>query len=140
MTGDEEAAGRRTDEALESGGFADMRPAYRAIMRRLKQQDTGAFDEATRRYEEVLAPALADEGDDPLAAWAEYGTWLARRLGAGRLVRLDATGLASPAEPQPVPGQVLLFLPDSDREPAIPILRPSSPSVPQETALGLLAR
>ncbi|MGD8495884.1 MAG: hypothetical protein PVF05_06805 [Gemmatimonadales bacterium] len=137
---DPDVAGRRTEAALESGGFADMRPTYRAIMRRLKQQDADAFDEATRRYEEVLAPALADEDRDPLAAWAEFGSWLARRLGPGRLVRLDETGLAAAAEPEPVSGHVLLFLPDSNRDSAIPLLRPSSPSEPQATALDLLVR
>lgn len=130
----------QTDLALAAGGFADMRPVYRAMMRRLKQQDADAFDEATRRYEEVLAPALADEDRDPLAAWIEYGNWLARRLGPGRLVRLDETGLATAAEPEPMSGHVLLFLPDAERDSGIPLLRPSSPSEPQATALDLLVR
>jgi hypothetical protein len=140
VTEESDAAGRRTQEALAEGGFTDIRPAYRSVMRRLKEQDADAFAEATRRYEDVLAPALADETKDPLAAWTDYGAWLARRLGPGRLVRLDETGLATAAEPEPMPGHVLLFLPDSDREPAIPILRPAKPSPAQATALELLAR
>jgi len=135
-----DAAGRRTQDALAAGDFADMRPVYRAVMHRLKEQDADAFAEATRRYEDVLAPALADTGQDPVAAWTAYGTWLAQRLGPGRLVRLDETGLATAAGSDPVPGHVLLFLPDANRESAIPVLRPSSPTPSQVAALELLTR
>lgn len=130
----------RTDEALEAAGFADIRPDYRTMLRRLKQRDATGFAEATRRYEEVLAPAVAGGVADPVAAWVEYGVWLARRLGSGRLVSLDASGLASDAGPEPVPGHVMLYLPDEVGDPAIALLGPVVPSAAQKAALELLAR
>jgi hypothetical protein len=130
----------RTDEALEAAGFADMRPVYRAMLRRLKERDAADFAEATRRYEQVLVPAVAGGDADPVAAWVEYGAWLARRLGPGRLVRLDESGLAIDADPKPVPGHVMLYLPDEARDPAIALLGPVAPSAAQKAALELLTR
>lgn len=135
-----DAASVRTQKALEAGGFADMRPAYRAMLRYLKQQDAGRFDEATRRYEEELVPALTDDERDPVAAWAEYGAWLAGETLPGRLLRLDESGLATPSDPDPLPGHVLLYLPDESRRAAIPIVLPADPSPSQQAALELLAR
>lgn len=130
----------RTDEALATGGFADMRPDYRAILRKLRDFDAAAFAEATRRFEEELVPAVADGGADPIAAWVAYGAWLALKLEPGRLLRLDESGLATPADPDPVPGHVLLYLPDEARQPAVPIVLPADPSPSQQAALELLAR
>lgn len=140
MSDDEGAASDRTEAALKSGGYADIRPVYRAILKRLKQKDAVLFDEATARYEETLVPALADGDTEPVAAWVEYGTWLARKLATGRLVRLDESGLATNSEASPKPGQVLLYLPDEKGESAIPLLRPAAPSAAQKAALGLLVR
>lgn len=133
-------ANARTQEALEAGGFADMRPAYRDMLRHLKKQDAARFGEATRRYEEDLVPALTDGEQDPIAAWVEYGSWLAGETQPGRLLRLDETGLATPADPAPLPGHVLLYLPDDSGPPAVPILLPADPSPAQQAALELLAR
>lgn len=133
-------ASSRTQKALEAGGFADMRPAYRAMLRHLKKQDAARFGEATRRYEEELVPALTDGERDPIAAWAEYGAWLAGETQPGRLLRLDASGLAVDADPDPLPGHVLLYLPDAEREPAIPLLLPADLSPSQQATLKLLAR
>lgn len=130
----------QTDEALAAGGFADMRPDYRAMLRRLKELDAAGFAEATRRYEEDLVPAVAGGDADPVAAWAAYGAWLAQKLGPGRLVRLDESGLAVGADPDPLPGHVLLYLPDGSGRPAVPILMPADPSPAQQAALELLVR
>ncbi|MFW6084958.1 MAG: hypothetical protein ACODAA_07080, partial [Gemmatimonadota bacterium] len=70
------AASDATVAALKSGGYADMRPVYRAILKRLKQKDAVLFDEAAARYEETLVPTLADGETDPVTAWVEYGAWL----------------------------------------------------------------
>ena len=137
---DDGTASDRTEAALKAGGYADMRPVYRAILKRLKQKDAVLFDEATARYEETLLPALADDTTDPVAAWVEYGAWLARKLTTGRLTHLDQTGLATNGDPTPVPGEVLLYLPDEKSESAIPLLRPAEPSAAQLATLGLLVR
>lgn len=133
-------ADARTEEALEAGGFADMRPAYRDLLRRLKLRDEEAFEGASRRYREDVVPAIADGATDPIEAWLAYGAWLAGRFGGGRLVRLDETGFASAAEPEPIPGHVLLYLPEGAGDPAIPLLHPAEPSPAQRAALELLAR
>ena len=131
----------RTTEALAGTGLADMRPAYRALLRRLKESDREAFSEATARYDEVLVPAIAG-GEDPIAAWVKYGVWIARRLTPGRLVQLDATGLAVDVagDPEASADRVLLYLPDAETEAAIPIARPVEPSPAQRSALELLVR
>lgn len=129
------------DNRLAAGGFADMRPAYRTLLRRMKEKDSGAFAEATERYERTLLPAIEAGAGDPLAAWTSYGLWLAGRLGPGRLACLDATGLASDVtDATPSVGNVLLFLPDAEKEPAILILSPAEPSEAQRSALQLLVR
>lgn len=137
---DTDALNASTEAALESGGYADMRPVCRTILKRLKQKDAVLFDEATARYEETLVPALSDDDAEPVAAWVEYGAWLARKLASGRLVRLDESGFAADSEAAPAPGHVLLYLPDEKDESAIPLLRPAEPSTAQKAALGLLVR
>ncbi len=131
----------QTTQALASAGLADMRPVYRGLLRRLKEADPEAFSEATARYGEVLVPAIAG-GEDPVAAWVTYGVWLARRLMPGRLVQLDATGLADDVagDPGANADRVLLYLPDSETQAAIPIARPVDPSPAQRSALQLLVR
>ncbi len=130
-----------TAEALAAAGLADLRPAYRALLLRLRKQDPEGFAEATTRYEQVLTPTV-ESGADPVTAWLAYGTWIARRLLTGRLVELDPTGLATDVtgEPEASAGVVLLYLPDAASETAIPIARPTEPSAAQRTALQLLVR
>jgi len=130
----------RTEEALEAGGYADMRPTYRDLLRRLKQRDAEAFDEATRRYRDDVVPAIAGGDEDPVSAWTTYGAWLADRFAHGRLVRLDETGLATSAGPDAAPGHVLLHLPEDSGDSAIPLLLPAELSPAQEAALELLVR
>ncbi len=131
----------QTTRALTDAGLADMRPAYRILLRRLKASDPAAFSEATARYDEVLVPAIAG-GDDPVATWVAYGAWLARRLLPGRLVQLDTTGLATDVsgDPEVDSSRVLLYLPLAEKESAIPIVRPLEPSNAQRSALELLVR
>ena len=57
----EDGARGRTDEALESAGLADMRPAYRRLLVRLKGVDPAAFEEASSRYRDDLEPAIAEQ-------------------------------------------------------------------------------
>ena len=135
-----EAADALTQKALVAGGWADMRPIYRTMLRNLKLRDPSAFEEASRRFASEIEPAISAGEREPVDAWVDYGAWIATRLGGGRLVKLDETGLAEPGEARPQPGNVLLFLPESGDGAAIPILQPAQPSAAQEAALELLTR
>ena len=141
MSKPEDPIQEQTTGALADAGMADMRPTYRGLLRRLKESDPTAFSEATARYDEVVVQAIG-RGDDPTAVWTAYGAWIARRLMAGRLVQLDTTGLASDVtgDPEVSSDRVLLYLPDVERESAIPIACPLEPSPAQRSALQLLVR
>ena len=141
MSKPEDPIRQQTTDALAGAGLADMRPTYRALLRRLKESDPTAFSDATARYDARVVPAIAD-GNDPIAAWIAYGVWIAGRLMAGRLVQLDATGLAVDVtgDPEASSDRVLLYIPDPEKEPAIPIACPLDPSPAQRSALQLLVR
>jgi hypothetical protein len=130
---------RRTAEALERAGLDDPRPALRNLLRDLKAADREAFAEATRRYQEVLVPSLADDAEDPATAWLEYGCWLAQRTSPGEVVEIDSTGRARPAGMTPREGLLFLHLPSDSKRKAIVLLVPREASVPQRETIGLLA-
>ncbi len=136
----EDRARDRTDEALERAGLADMRPAYRRLLVRLKQADPMAFEEASRRYREHLEPAIAAGEADAIAAWLDYGTWLAGRFASGRPLEIDASGRARPFDPGSTPGAgaMVLHVPEDDRAPATVLAMPSAPSNPQRETVDLL--
>lgn len=136
----ETAGSDRTDEALRRAGLADMRPAYRKLLVRLKQSDPAAFDEASRRYREELEPEITAADSDPIRAWLAYGTWLAGQLAAGRTLAIDASGRAQPFEGSSAPeaGVMILHVPEDDRAPATLLAMPSGPSESQRETAELL--
>lgn len=73
---------------------ADLRPACRRLLKRLRQVDEREYDEAVRRYREELLPAVAGGDEDPVEAWNRYGVRLAHRVTPGRLLAVDSTGRA----------------------------------------------
>jgi hypothetical protein len=131
-------ARNRTDSRLAGSDFEDPRPALRELLRRLRAQDVEGFAEATERFEQVLVPAAASEHCDPLVAWIEYARWLSDRLAHGRAVRIDATGLASPASGEPERGMLLVHLPDEQKAHAMVLLAPRQLSSPQQETIRLL--
>ena len=133
-----ELANRRTEQALERAGLADPRPALRDLLRELKASDPEAFAEAAARYQQVVVPAAAAEADDPLAAWLEYGSWLADRVAPGELVSIDASGRSRPPAPTLRAGELYLHLPSDRKRRALPLLVPRRPSAPQRETIGLL--
>ena len=137
----EDRAGGRTDEALKSAGLADMRPAYRRLLVRLKGVNPAAFEEASRRYRDELEPAIAGGDIDPIAAWLEYGVWLAGQFADGRALAVDASGRARPFDPAAAAdaGTMVLHIPDDDRSPATLLAVPTAPSEPQRETAELLA-
>ena len=61
-------ADRLLEEALERTGARDPRDYYRERLRELKQRDEQGYERAVQHYREVLVPAIAVDGEDPLAA------------------------------------------------------------------------
>ena len=136
----EDQARGRTDDALERAGLADMRPAYRRLLVRLKSSDPAAFEEASRRYRDELEPAIASGSIDPITVWLKYGIWLADQFGEGRALAIDSSGRARPFDPSTTPdgGTMILHVPEDDRKPATLLALPSAPSDPQRETADLL--
>lgn len=131
-------ADERFNAALSEVGARDPRPFYRERLRALKTADPAAFREAVEYYEGTLIPEVAREGSDPLAAWLEYGRFLATGLAAGETVQIDPTGRSWPYTP-PVPrDHLVLHLPSSLRDPALAVGLPVELSEPQRAAYNLL--
>lgn len=138
MSGDPES---RYEAALAERELEDVRPLYRELLVRLRDRDEEAYEEGVRRYDEDVAPAVADAGD-PLAPWLAYGAWLAGRLAAGRLCAVAPDGRAVEADELPPealePRVLLLHLPDDDGTPALPLAVPADPSDHQAATRELL--
>lgn len=107
-----ERADQRFEQALQATGARDPREFYRSRLRELREQDPAAFRRAREYYDGTLTAEAAREGSDPVAAWLEYGRFLATLVAAGRTVQVDPSGLAREYTP-PVPhDQLVLHLPD----------------------------
>jgi hypothetical protein len=134
-----EAEARYVD-ALEERGLEDLRPLYRDLLRRMRDEAPTSYDEAVRRYREEVAPAAASEAR-PLRVWLRYGAWMARQIAPGRLVSVDRTGRATDldAQPEEVPaGALVLHLPEERSVRALPLAVPASPSAAQQETQDLL--
>lgn len=128
----------RFARALHEAEAQDPRALYRERLRELRERDEQAFSRAVEHYESRLVPAVAEESSDPLAEWLEYGRLLAELTTPGETVQIDPTGRASPYSP-PVPhDRLVLHLPASAREKAIPVGLPISMSPAQRAAFDLL--
>ena len=132
----------RLDAALETSPIRDPRPYFRRVLKFLKERDPAAFERAIAHYESTLIPAVAGEGD-PLAEWLEYGMVLARLVGEGRVVAIDGTGRAAPAEVAPGAatdggGALLLYLPGDPEKPPVVLRCPRDATPAQEASIELL--
>lgn len=135
-----EQAEERFARALRDTGARDPREFYRERLRELRERDEAAFRRALDYYGTRLIPAVADPGSDPLAEWLEYGRLLAQLTTDGRPVQVDSTGKAHPYAP-PVPADhLVLHLPTSAREPALPVGIPPRLSAAQRATYELLVR
>lgn len=133
-------ADQRFAHALARAGARDPRDFYRERLRALRERDEGAFHRALQYYERRLLPAVASPDSDPLAEWLEYGRVLAELSAEGRTVQVDRTGRATPYAP-PVPvDHLVLHLPASAREPALPVGIPPQLSPAQRATFELLVR
>jgi hypothetical protein len=138
--GSRERADRRFAIALQQAGLPDPRERYREWLRELRARDEGAFRKALEYFEQQLVPTVADPGSDAVAAWTEYGLRLAQRLQSGSAVAIDATGLSRPCDATAPLADLVLHLPSSTREKALPVRLPSRLSPAQEAAYALLVR
>lgn len=134
---DRNHAESRLEAALAAAGLEDSRPALRARLKLLRQQDEGAFEQAVRSYEQETLPALAASAA-PLDAWLEYARLLGELSGSGEFVAIDATGRASTWAPPYQQGTLVVHLPSDPALPALPAAVPRAPSAPQQAASGLL--
>lgn len=140
--GDLEArAEERYEAALERKGLSDLRPLYRELLTRMRDEAPAAYEEAVRRYREEVVPAAAGQ-EDPLLVWLRYGVWLAEQIAPGRRVSVDRTGKAAelPGRPGEVPAEALvLHLPDDRGTRALALALPASASDAQRETRDLLS-
>ena len=127
------------EQALEARGLADPRPLCREILKQLRDRDPDAYHEAVQRYENELASDGATEGEAGVAAWLDYGLWLAARLDPGRAVAVAPDGRAEETTGAPPDGPLLLHLPDKRNRRALVVAAPRDPSPAQEATRELLA-
>lgn len=133
-----ERADRRFEAAIAASGARDPREFYRDRLRALREADASAFREAVHYYESELIPAVAAEDSDPLGEWLEYGRVLAALSAAGETIQVDPSGRAAPYT-RPVPGDhLVLHVPTSSRESALPVGLPPELSPAQRATYALL--
>lgn len=126
----------RLAEAAEAEGIADPRPPYRERLRQLRQARPAEFDRAIQHYEQDVLPALA--GEEPLAAWLEYGRFLASLGAAGRVVSVDSHGRASDWNGGAPAAGLVLFIPHDTAADVMVLCQPVSPSAAQHATVKLL--
>lgn len=136
--GARERADRHLADALERTGLPDPRERYRAWLRELRSRDERAFRLALEYYEEQLVPAVGDARVDPIEAWTEYGLRLAQRLRPGSPVAIDPTGFSRPCDATAGLDQLVLQLPTSARETALPVRLPAQLTPAQAATHTLL--
>lgn len=127
------------DGRLADTGTQDPRPAYRELLRLLKERDPAQFDALRQHYAREVEGALTEGGRDPLTLWLDYGLVLAAALGGeGTAMAVDQEGLASPIAGSPEPGSLTLWIPEGRAGRAIAVTTPATPSPAQVATLDLL--
>lgn len=134
----QERAERLLEAALDEMGARDPREFYRERLRELKESDPSAYETAVRHYREVLVTAIAEDGEDPLEAWMEYGRTLAELRAPGRTVRVDGTGRAREWERPVGTGDLVLHVPRTGREPALLVGLPAELTAAQRATYDWL--
>src|SRR5688572_7685263 len=130
------AAEALTAEAIAAGPYDDFREAYRDRLRWLKDARAQAFSEAVASYERLVADVA--NGSDPIGKWLEYGRQLGELSGRGKVVGIDESGRAGPANDSGT--QLILHLPDDVSVPALPLAVPRQLSIHQRSTFDLLVR
>ena len=133
-----QAAEARFAEALAATGARDPRDYYREKLRELKHNSPEGYAEGVAYYQQTLIPSIADGEVDPLEAWRDYGLLIARLTARGRPVAVDPAGRSSPFQPPGDPGDMVLHMPDANRERPILVTLPAEPSEAQRATFDWL--
>lgn len=123
--------------SLDAHGLEDLQPLYRALLRRLKSEDPGAYEEAVARYRTDVDDAVVD-ADDPVAVWLAYGAWLAPKLLPGSFMRVHANGRAERVDPPLAPGDMIFLLPADPKRRGFVLAMPKDASPAQRETAALL--
>lgn len=115
----QQTADRRLEEALARTDARDPREFYRERLRELKDRDPAAFERAVDHYRNVLLPAIATDGEEPLEAWTEYGRTLAELEAPGRTVSIDGTGRSHAYERGHAGDRLILHMPRARNVPVL---------------------
>lgn len=134
-----QASDSRLAAALAERSAFDPRDSFRSALRALKDTRPAAFRQAVQYYEEVVVPRTADPQNDPLEEWRAYGLKIATLAGEGRVVSIEPGGRATDHDARRAPGDdVLLYLPNETRVPALVLAGPARPSASQQASIDLL--
>lgn len=126
------------EQAVRARGARDPRDFFRERLRELKARDAEAYRRAVARYEEELIPSIASGEAEPLAAWQEYGRFLAELTAPGRTVEIDPAGRARDYDPPAPDDRLVLHLPDSRKLKALLVALPPALSPAQKATYDLL--
>ena len=133
-------ADQRFLEALEGSGVRDPRDFYRDRLRQLRESDPDAYATGVAHYRDELIPGIAEGSADPIQAWLEYGMLLAELTAPGRTVTVDDTGKAGPL-PETLTGrELILHLPDNQKQRPILVGLPPELSDAQRATFDLLVQ
>ncbi|MBX6362604.1 MAG: hypothetical protein IRZ00_01940 [Gemmatimonadetes bacterium] len=130
-------ADARLDQALAARRLTDPRDLFRDRLRRLRADDPAAFGRAIDYFEHTLLPRVAADAE-PITEWIEYGRFLAELTGPGRVLAVDPSGRARAYEPPPGADLLVLFFPDVQTDPVLPLARPRELSAAQQATWELL--
>jgi hypothetical protein len=134
----ESIAEERLQAALDESRARDPRKFYEERLSNLSEKDVAAYREAVSYYESRLIPAVAASESDPLGEWLEYGRVLATLSAAGKTVQIDPTGRSSPYARPVAADHLVLHLPATSRDAALPVGLPPQLSPAQRAVFDLL--
>lgn len=126
------------EDALGKTGAKDPREFYRKRLRAMKTDNPEAYREAVAYYEKELVPSIAEDGDDPLTAWQQFGCLMADLMVTGAPVEIDSTGLERPYAPPTPADRMVLHIPQGPTGPALVVALPPELSAAQTATYDLL--
>ncbi len=126
------------EDALGQTGSKDPREFYRKRLREMKADNPDAYREAVAYYENELVPSIAEVGDDPLAAWQQFGCRMAALTVAGTPIEVDPTGRRLPYAPPTPVDRMVLHIPGGSKGQALVVGLPAELSAAQLATYDLL--